>query len=77
MNAPAASFPTAPKSFEPLLTPVAAGVYLGVHEKTAIRMAREGSIPALRLGKHWRFRRSDLESWVESQVKSQCQPDVE
>jgi excisionase family DNA binding protein len=32
----------------------------------AIRMARERTIPALRVGeKHWRFRRSDLEMWVE------------
>jgi PTS system nitrogen regulatory IIA component len=66
-----APFPIAPNRFEPLLTPADAGLYLGVHQKTAIKMAREGSIPALRVGeKHWRFRRTDLESWVEQQVKS-------
>jgi PTS system nitrogen regulatory IIA component len=66
-----APLPTAPNRFEPLLTPADAGRYLGVHQKTAIKMAREGSIPALRVGEnHWRFRRTDLELWVEQQVKS-------
>ena len=35
-----------------------------VPAKTAIRLARGVDIPALRLEKHWRFRRSDLAAWV-------------
>jgi excisionase family DNA binding protein len=70
-----ANVPIAPNNFEPLLTPIEAGAWLHVHPKTAIRMAREGSIPALRLGqKHWRFRRSDLAAWAEEQVRSPRQP---
>jgi excisionase family DNA binding protein len=61
-------------SFEPLLHPRDAATYLGVHEKTVIRMARNKHLPALRLGKHWRFRRADLEFWTASQVNSSCQP---
>jgi excisionase family DNA binding protein len=60
--------------FEALLTPSQGGAYLGVHEKTAIRMAREGELPALRIGKHWRFRRSDLEAWAATRVESRRQP---
>jgi excisionase family DNA binding protein len=56
------------------MTPAEAGVYLRIHPKTVIRMARQQSIPAIRLGKHWRFRASDLTAWVASQVKSACQP---
>jgi excisionase family DNA binding protein len=67
--------PPAPNRFEPLLTPAeAAEFYLKIHPKTLIRMAREGSIPALRLGKHWRFRVSDVEFWVASKVNSSRQP---
>jgi PTS system nitrogen regulatory IIA component len=63
-------------NWEPLLTPVEAGAYLRVHKKTAIRYAREGTVPALRVGgKHWRFRISDLTAWAASQVQSGCQPD--
>jgi excisionase family DNA binding protein len=78
MQVQTAPLPSAPNRFEPLLTPADAGLYLGVHPKTAVRMAREGSIPALRVGaKHWRFRRSDLEIWAEQQVRSPRQPDAE
>jgi excisionase family DNA binding protein len=59
-----------PNSFEPLWHPADAATYLGIHEKTAIKMARLGQLPALRLGKHWRFRASDLTAWAEQQVKS-------
>jgi excisionase family DNA binding protein len=71
-----AAYPTITDRFEPLLTPADANVYLGVHPKAAIRMARERIIPALRVGeKHWRFRRSNLEMRVEQQVRSPRQPD--
>jgi excisionase family DNA binding protein len=61
-------------SFEPLWHPTDVATYLGIHEKTAIKMARLGQIPALRLGKLWRFRRTDLVAWAESEVQSTCQP---
>lgn len=59
---------------EPLLTPKDAAEYLRIHEKSVIRLARKEMIPALRLGKHWRFRQADLSSWVEAQRQSICQP---
>jgi len=61
-------------SFDPLLHPKDAGRFLGIHEKTVIRMARNRQLPALRLGKHWRFRAVDLTRWTEEQVKSNGQP---
>jgi excisionase family DNA binding protein len=67
--------PLTNSSWEPLQTPEEAAAYLRVHSKTVIRMARTQMIPALRLGKHWRFRSSDLTAWAASQVKSACQPD--
>jgi excisionase family DNA binding protein len=69
--------PVASVGFEPLLSPAQAGTWLGVHEKTAISMARGGELPALRIGKHWRFRRTDLESWAELRVRSGRQPETE
>jgi len=66
-----------PDPFQPLLTPTEAGDLLRIHPKTVIRLARDGSLPALRLGKHWRFRRSDLGAWVESRVFSTRQPETE
>jgi excisionase family DNA binding protein len=65
----------APSSWEPLKTPKEAAAFLRIHEKTAIRYAREKRIPAIRLGgKLWRFRGSDLTAWAASEVQSACQP---
>jgi excisionase family DNA binding protein len=61
--------------WEPLMTPADAAAYLRLHAKTVIRMARVRQIPAIRLGKHWRFRHSDLTAFAAEQVKSTCQPD--
>jgi hypothetical protein len=37
-------------------------------------MARLRQLPALRLGKHWRFRSMDLAGWVASTIQSTSQP---
>jgi excisionase family DNA binding protein len=62
-------------NWEPLLIPAEAGAFLRVHPKTVIRMARQRRIPAIRFGKHWRFRKSDLTEWAAAQVESDGQPD--
>jgi excisionase family DNA binding protein len=54
--------------FEPLITSGKAAQLLGIHPKTLQLMAREGRIPAVRVGKYWRFRNSDLDSWVRASV---------
>jgi excisionase family DNA binding protein len=54
--------------FEPLITSEKAAQLLGIHPKTLQQMAREGRIPAVRVGKYWRFRNSDLDSWVRARV---------
>jgi excisionase family DNA binding protein len=59
---------------QPLLTPSEAGELLRIHEKTVIRMARLGELPGIRLGKHHRFRRIDLELWTAARVSSSRQP---
>jgi excisionase family DNA binding protein len=36
------------------------------------RMARRGSLPAFKFGKHWYVRQDDLERFLANQVKSGC-----
>ena len=50
--------------FEPLLSDAQAGELLGLHPKTVQRMARRGEIPAIRIGRYWRFRASELNAWL-------------
>jgi excisionase family DNA binding protein len=56
--------------FEELIDAGQAGKLLGIHPKTVQRMAREGALPAIRIGKYWRFRLSQLDAWVRSTVNS-------
>ena len=39
--------------------------YLGVHVETIRRQARKGEIPAYKIGKDWRLRKSALNRWAE------------
>ena len=41
-------------------------VYLRLKESTVYTWAQEGILPAFRLGRLWRFRRTDLDAWLEN-----------
>lgn len=41
--------------------------YLRVTPRTIYRLIRTGELPALRIGRQWRFRRSDLDAWLDRQ----------
>jgi excisionase family DNA binding protein len=56
--------------FERVLNTEEAAALLKIHPKTLQRMAREGSVPAFRIGDLWRFRASALDEWVRSGVSS-------
>jgi excisionase family DNA binding protein len=65
-------------AFEPLLSDEQAARLLGgLHVKTLQRMARDGEIPAFRVGRYWRYRASQLEVWLQARsgINSQSQPD--
>jgi excisionase family DNA binding protein len=38
--------------------------FLRVNPRTLYRLIRGGDFPAVRVGRQWRFRRSDLETWL-------------
>jgi excisionase family DNA binding protein len=63
------------RHFEPLLNDSEASALLGgIHPKTLQRLARRGQIPAYRVGRFWRYRASELDSWLRSGVNSARQP---
>lgn len=41
--------------------------YLKIKEKTAYRLAAEGKIPGFKVGGSWRFRRRDIDRWIDAQ----------
>ena len=48
--------------------------YLQVNLRTVYRLIKAGKIPAVRVGRQWRFRRADLDAWLESQGTRKRQP---
>ena len=46
--------------------------YLKLNEKTAYRLAGEGKLPGFKVGGSWRFKREDLEAWIEQQKDNDC-----
>jgi excisionase family DNA binding protein len=67
-------FASADDRFEPLLTADEAAEYLRIHVKTLQKMAREGKVPCVRMGKYWRFRLSALDHWVTTHQNQSSQP---
>ena len=42
---------------------------LKVAEKTVYTMAQKGELPAFKVGGQWRFRRTDLDTWIDAKTR--------
>ena len=52
---------------EDILTIREVAEYLKVTERTLYRLAQEAKIPAFKVGASWRFKRVDIDAWIEGQ----------
>ena len=50
-----------------VLTPQQAAEFLQLPESAVLRQAREGTLPAARVGRAWRFSRRRLLQWIEDE----------
>lgn len=48
--------------------------YLQVNLRTVYRLIKAGKIPAVRVGRQWRFRKRDIDAWLESQRPRNLRP---
>ena len=48
--------------------------YLQVNLRTVYRLIKAGKIPAVRVGRQWRFRKRDIDAWLESQRAQSAGP---
>lgn len=55
------------KLFE-TLTPNEVAKALKLHPFTVARLAREGKLPAFKVGGVWRFRKDQFERWIEERT---------
>ncbi len=57
----------APGGEEGFLTTEEVLEYLQVNLRTVYRLIKAGKIPSVRVGRQWRFRKRDIDAWLESQ----------
>ncbi len=49
--------------------------YLRINKSTVYRMARDGTLPAWKLGNVWRFKKESIERWIANNQRAQQQKD--
>jgi len=62
---------TNPPQGNEILTLEEVALYLRLKPQTIYRWAQEKRIPAVKLGKEWRFRKSILDRWLDEQMLSE------
>ncbi|HAW75658.1 MAG TPA: DNA-binding protein [Alteromonas australica] len=50
-----------------ILTLKEVAAYLKLAEKTAYKLAAAGKLPGFKVGGSWRFKREDIDRWIEEQ----------
>jgi excisionase family DNA binding protein len=54
------------KDLPVMLTISEVAEYLKLHELTVRRLAREGELPAFKVGRQWRIQRAKLQEWIDA-----------
>ena len=57
---------------ETLLNVKQVAQYLQLKESTIYSWAQDGKIPAIKIGRTWRFRRADLDAWLGRHLKNEA-----
>ena len=55
---------------EELITLEELSRYLKISKPTLYKMVEKGKIPALKIGSQWRFKKAEINRWVEKQRKN-------
>jgi len=53
------------KGFSKIMTLEETAKYLKIGKSTLYKMAREGKIPAVKIANQWRFRKEDIDKWLQ------------
>ena len=54
-----------PDAFGSVLTIEELSEYLKIPKSTLYKLVREGQVPCQKVGRHWRFRKEAIDSWLE------------
>ena len=53
---------------DPLLTVKQLATYLNVNERTVLKLVSEGTLPGVKVGNQWRFRKAMIDTWLDDQM---------
>ncbi|WGO98348.1 helix-turn-helix domain-containing protein [Saccharophagus degradans] len=56
---------TVNETTDQILTLKEVAAYLKLADKTAYKLAADGKLPGFKVGGSWRFKREDIERWIE------------
>jgi excisionase family DNA binding protein len=59
---------------EPLIDAERAAELLQLHPKTVKRLAQQGVLPGMKIGRVWRFRESSLDAWMAAGLQCSRHP---
>jgi excisionase family DNA binding protein len=48
-------------------------VYLKIPKSTLYKLVREGAVPCQKVGKHWRFHKDAIDTWLKQQPRTKKQ----
>src|SRR2546425_2197084 len=60
-----------------LMTVKELAAYLNLNERTVLKLAAEGPLPAVKVGNQWRFREAMIGAWLDDQMVRISRRDVE
>jgi excisionase family DNA binding protein len=63
-----------PPAHEAFLTTEEVLEYLQVNLRTVYRLIKSNAIPAVRVGRQWRFKKQDIDAWLEGRKGAGAQP---
>lgn len=52
---------------DPIMTLPEVAQYLKLAERTVYGYAQKGLVPGIKIGSAWRFRKADIDTWLEQQ----------
>src|SRR2546426_2765380 len=60
-----------------LMTVKELAAYLNLNERTVLKLAAEGPMPAVKVGNQWRFRKAMIDAWLDDQMLRISPPHVD
>ena len=63
--------PKCKEDYPEIMTVTQVAEYFQISEMTTYKLVQEGTIPAFKIGRHWRVKRDDLDVFIDKLIKGE------